>query len=125
MPGLGQKSDDVANSDLPMEAAEYLPASVQEDSDVTNSDPPVMTGEFSFLFLFYTLFIFGFFINYLELKVDRAISTHVAVRFSESLSDLEIDMLPHSKNKSKTINTMSQTFTSTYREIESGAYSVH
>lgn len=124
MPGSGQKSDGVTNNDLQMKEAEYLPASEQEDSDVTNSDPPVMTGEFSFLFLFYTLFIFGFFIN-LELKVDRAISTHVAVRFSESLSDLEIDMLPHSKNKSETIKTMPQTFTSTYREIESGAYSMH
>ena len=43
-------------------AAKCLPASVHEDSDVTNSDLPVMAGEFSFLFLLYTLFIFGFFI---------------------------------------------------------------
>ena len=57
LPALGQESDDVTKSDLIMTAAEYLPASVQEDSDVTDSDVPVMAGEFSFLFLLYTLFL--------------------------------------------------------------------
>ena len=62
LPALEQESDDVTNNYSSMIAAECLPASVQEDGDGTNSDLPVMAGEFSFLFLLYALFIFGFFI---------------------------------------------------------------
>ena len=72
---------------------------------------------FSFSYIHYS---FWFLHHYLELKVDCDISTHVAVRFSENLSDLEIEVLPHSKG-SKANNAMCQTCTSTYREIESGA----
>ena len=62
LPALEQESDDVTNNYSSMIAADCLPASVQEDGDGTNNDLPVMAGEFSFLFLLYALFIFGFFI---------------------------------------------------------------